>query len=248
MEAGKACRSKAAALTGKPVDEVPAANIAIDTNSTAKLFGKNDNPILEYDMSDQLQDLLKRVYEEGVAKANAEAEAILEKARAEAAGIVDKAKKDADTLVSEAQKKAADLAKNADSDLKFASDHILNAVKQKLTDAFLDKVFDQPLSQSAGDPEFLKKLILETVSAWKESSGTITIADSLKGKLDEHFLASLKGALGQAMKVEFSPQMKNGFSISPKDGGYKMSFTDEDFGNLFKSYLRPRSARILFKQ
>ena len=107
-------------------------------------------------MSDQLQDLLKRVYEEGVAKANAEAEAILEKARAEAAGIVDKAKKDADTLVSEAQKKAADLAKNADSDLKFASDHILNAVKQKLTDAFLDKVFDQPLRQIAGDQEVLK--------------------------------------------------------------------------------------------
>ena len=49
-------------------------------------------------MSDQLQDLLQRVYEEGVNKAKAEAEQILDKAKAEAANIVQKAQAEADRI------------------------------------------------------------------------------------------------------------------------------------------------------
>ncbi|NLO11970.1 MAG: V-type ATP synthase subunit E, partial [Candidatus Cloacimonetes bacterium] len=40
--------------------------------------------------------------------------------------------------------------------------------------------------------------------------------------------------------------VKNGFNLVPADGGYKLSFTDEDFANLFKGYLRPRTSQILF--
>jgi V/A-type H+-transporting ATPase subunit E len=41
--------------------------------------------------------------------------------------------------------------------------------------------------------------------------------------------------------------MKKGFEIAPVDGTYKLSFSDEDFANLFKTYLRPRTKELLFE-
>jgi V/A-type H+-transporting ATPase subunit E len=197
-------------------------------------------------MSDQLQDLLQKVYDEGVAKARAEADAILEKARADAEAIMAKAGAEAEKTVADAKKKAEDLSKNTDSDLKMAAQNTLSAVKQKLTDVFLAEAFDTKLREGFSDPQFLGKLIMEIVSAWKESGGSITISQSMEGKLGDAFLASLKDSAAKGLKVEFAPQMKSGFAISPADGSYKLSFTDEDFANLFKSYLRPRSNKILF--
>jgi len=198
-------------------------------------------------MSDQLQELLQRVYEEGVNKAKAEAEQILEKAKSEAADIVQKAQAEADRIISEARKQAEDLKRNTESDLQMSAQNTLNAVKQKLTDIFLDEAFNTKLQESFSDPQFLQKLILETVAAWKESEGTIIISQNMEDKLDKFFLQSLSEKASKGLKVEFSPQMKSGFALTPSDGSYKLSFTDEDFANLFKSYLRPRSNKILFK-
>jgi V/A-type H+-transporting ATPase subunit E len=40
--------------------------------------------------------------------------------------------------------------------------------------------------------------------------------------------------------------MKQGFIIAPEDGTYKIKFEGDDFANLFKNYLRPRTKEILF--
>lgn len=211
------------------------------------MFAKIAKTKLEKAMTDQLQNLLQRVYDEGVNKAKTEAELILEKAQAEAAAITKQAREEADKLLAEAKKQAEDLAKNTDSDLKMAAQNTLSAVKQKLTDVLLDQALDGKLKEVAQDGDFIQKAILEIISAWKESGGTITIAQSLQAKLDAHFVASLQNLAGKSLRVDFSPQMKNGFAISPVDGSYKLSFTDEDFANLFKSNLRPRSSSLLFK-
>lgn len=197
-------------------------------------------------MTDQLQDLLQRVYEEGVAKAKAEADKILSAAKAAADETVSQAKTEAEQIISEAQKKAAELAKNSDSDLKMAAQHTISSVKQRLTEVVLQKVLDEPIKASFSDPAFLRQIITAALEAWKSSGGSIAISQSMQGKLDEGFIGSLGAALKDGLKVEFSPSMKNGFSLSPADGSYKLSFTDEDFANLFKSYLRPRTAQTLF--
>ena len=40
--------------------------------------------------------------------------------------------------------------------------------------------------------------------------------------------------------------LANGFKIGPKDGGYQLSFTADDFTNLVGEYLRPATKKILF--
>lgn len=197
-------------------------------------------------MSDQLQDLLSKVYEEGVAKANAEAEKILEEAKAEAKKLIEDAKKEAEAQIKTAEQKAEEIKKNTEGDLKMAGNHSISALKQKITDLILQVNVDQASKESFQDPDFVKKLIMEVVAGWKEKDAGILLSEKLQQKLDEAFLASLKESFKGKLTVDFSPQIKAGFTISPLDGSYKLSFTDEDFAELFKNYLRPRTAKILF--
>lgn len=199
-------------------------------------------------MNDQLQELLKRVYEEGVAKAQAEAEAILTGAKSKADSILEDAGKQAEAIVAEAQKKADELQKNSTSDIKLASQHSISTLKNKITDIILQSVYDKDVKAAFNDTEFIKKVIVEVLEGWKagNSTGNLVISESLQSKLDDHFLGSIKAILGNKLNIEFSPQMKQGFTISPADGTYKLSFTEEDFINLFKSFVRPRTQALLF--
>ncbi len=199
-------------------------------------------------MNDQLQELLKRVYEEGVAKAQAEAEAILAGAKSKADSILEDAGKQAEAIVAEAQKKADELQKNSTSDIKLASQHSISTLKNKITDIILQSVYDKDVKAAFNDTEFIKKVIVEVLEGWKagNSTGNLVISESLQSKLDDHFLGSIKAILGNKLNIEFSPQMKQGFTISPADGTYKLSFTEEDFINLFKSFVRPRTQALLF--
>lgn len=197
-------------------------------------------------MNDQLQDLLSKVYEEGVGKANAEAEKILEKAKADAENMLSEAKSKAEVTVADAEKKAAEMKKNTEGDLKMASNHTISALKQKIIDLVLSASIDKGTGMSFEDPDFVKGLIREALAGWKQDA-SLSIAEALQSKLDDGFVSSLKSAFNSDLKIDFSPQIKAGFSISPQDGSYKLSFSDQDFAELFKSYLRPRTAKILFE-
>ena len=200
-------------------------------------------------MSDQVQVLLQRVYEEGVAKAKAEGDRIIETAKAKAEEIKHNAEAEAKAIVQTAQHKADELAKNTQSDLVVASQQALIASKNKITDLILSETLNKSIAKAMDDTEFLKTIIKEVLLAWKasESEVTLTLAEDLKAKLDEYYLTSVKGLFDGGLKIDFSPQMKNGFSISPADGSYKLSFRDEDFAELFKSFLRPRTNKLLFQ-
>jgi V/A-type H+-transporting ATPase subunit E len=197
-------------------------------------------------MNDQLQDLLTKVYDEGVAKANAEADRILEKAKADAQKIVEEAKAKAEATTQEAEKKAAELKKNTEGDLKMAGNHTMSALKQKITELVLSATVDKAGKASFEDAEFVKSLIKDTLAGWKQDA-SLSLAENLKANLDEAFMASLKTVFSAKLDIDFNPQIKAGFTISPADGSYKLSFTDQDFSELFKHYLRPRTAKILFE-
>ncbi|MEN6444973.1 MAG: hypothetical protein ABFC98_02880 [Candidatus Cloacimonas sp.] len=199
-------------------------------------------------MSDQLQDLLKRVYDEGVSKANAEAEKIISAANEQAEKTIAQAKMEAEKIIQDAEKKTNDLKKNTDSDLNMAYNHTLSALKQKITDLVLSEALNAKVSETFNDAEFVKKIILEAITAWKENnaSGIITISEKMKPLLDDFYLKSLKDILDGKLQINFSPTMKQGFVIAPEDKTYQIMFDGEDFANLFKNYLRPRTKEILF--
>ena len=44
-----------------------------------------------------------------------------------------------------------------------------------------------------------------------------------------------------------SKQVKTGFKVGPKEGGYYISFSDADLEALLSEYLREKVSRMLFK-
>lgn len=209
---------------------------------------KNDNSLEKNAMNDQLQDLLRKVYDEGVAKANAEADRILENAKSEAEVILAKANKQAEATIADARKEADALKSNTEGDIKMASNHSMSVLKQNIVDMLMKITVDESAKAGFQDPEFVKELIKEALAAWKESGAQLSIAQSMEAKMDEAFIASIKSAFNKEIKIDFSPKIRAGFTISPLDGSYKLSFGDEDFASLFKHYLRPRTAEILFEK
>jgi len=48
------------------------------------------------------------------------------------------------------------------------------------------------------------------------------------------------------LDIQVDKGLKFGFKIGPKEGGYYISFSDKDFENLFRAYMRPRISEMLF--
>ena len=68
-----------------------------------------------------------------------------------------------------------------------------------------------------------------------------------RAKLDEAFAASAKELLAAGIEVGYSKEVRTGFKVGAKDGGYYISFSDADFDALMKEYLREKVAHLLYE-
>lgn len=198
-------------------------------------------------MADQLQEMLQKIYAEGVDKAKAEAEKIIHAAQEQADKLTKDAESEAEKIVEDAKKKAADLEKNINSDLKMAAQQAMTSLKQKIISSLLTDTLDKQTEKSVSDTSFLQKLILEVMSKWSpETSAVLTVPENRQKELESFFKEEISKVFSGKYKVDFSPVMQNGIEIAPSDGTFKLSFTDDDFASFFASFLRPKAAQILF--
>jgi V/A-type H+-transporting ATPase subunit E len=201
-------------------------------------------------MQSKLQELTDKIYQEGLDKGNEEAKAIIESAKKEAAEIIESAKKQASGIIDDAQKNAAETLKNTESEIKLSSKQAINSLKQEITDTINDKVIQQATGK-AFDTAFLKTVVETTLKNWSASQSSdisILLPAEQEKELSGAFSKSVKDLLDKGLEIKFTNTVKAGFQISPKDGSYKVSFTELDFENFFKQYLRPKLIDILFQE
>ncbi|MBN1949785.1 MAG: hypothetical protein JW801_01190 [Bacteroidales bacterium] len=200
-------------------------------------------------MQSKLQELTDKIYQEGVEKGNAEAQQIVDNAKAEAAAVIEKAKKEAESIIEEAKKKAVELKTNTESEIRLASKQSVNALKQQVIDLINGEITTLAV-KSAFDKDFVKRIIDTTLANWSKSGQdmdlSILLSKEDEKNLSDFFKKEAKAYLDKGISLSFDENVKNGFQLGPKDGSYKVSFTEEDFINFFKQYLRPRLVEILF--
>ncbi|MCF8335820.1 MAG: peptidylprolyl isomerase [Bacteroidales bacterium] len=204
-------------------------------------------------MESKLQELTNKLYNEGVEKANEEANKIIEDAKKEADKIKNDAQKEADEIVSNAKRESEDLKKNAKSEINLAAKQTLREVKKQITEMITMGAIKEPVKESMNDTQFIKEIIETLVKNWNAQSNepvdlTVTIPENKQKELQDYLENKAAQQLNAGIKVEISDRMKGGFSIGPADGSYKISFSEADFENFFKSYLRPRTVEMLFKE
>lgn len=201
-------------------------------------------------MQNKIQKITDKIYQEGISKGNAEAEAIVSDARKEASQIISEAKKEADSIIKEARKKSEEIVSNGNAELKLSSKQALNALKQQITDIINGEILHTSVSSVFNDRQFVQKIIEQAVKNWNTGTEnpdiSVLVPVSEEKKLIEYFTASAKKMLDKGLEIKADENIKTGFQISPQDGGYKISFTGNDFENFLKQYLRPKLVELLF--
>ena len=202
-------------------------------------------------MQDKLQELTDRLYEEGLSKGRQEAEELLAKAKAEAKEIVDKANAEAKAIVDAAEKKAAETRTTVEGDLKMASTQTISAVQQQVENMVITQAVAKPVGVALSDEKFVKELIATVVKAFNAANPDgqgleVILPAQAKNELEQAFSNEVVKDLSKGIEVKNVKGLANGFKIGPKDGGYRISFTADDFTGLIGEYLRPASKKILF--
>lgn len=200
-------------------------------------------------MSNKLQELTDRLYNEGLSKGKEEGEAILANARKEADSIISNAKAQAAEIVANAQKSASELVAKAESDIKLASAQSLQATKLSIENILVDAVISDKLAKAVNEVDFIKSIISEVASKFSSESSedlSIVLSEGLQAQTESWLKNELAQKLGVEISASFSKKLHGGFTIGPKDGSYYVSLSDEAFKELIAAYLRPITKKILF--
>ncbi len=200
-------------------------------------------------MQTKLQELTEKIYSEGVEKAKQEAEAIINAAQEKAKSIEQNAQLKAENIVAEAESKAQGLKLHVESELKMSVSQSVAALKQTIVNTVCMKAIQPSVKDLFSDKEFLMGLIGNLVKGFAEK-GTMDILlvlpDKDRQELESNYKNQLAAELNKGLELSFSDGVRSGFKIGPADGSYIISFSDTDFTNFFKDYLRPKTKEILF--
>ena len=201
--------------------------------------------------NNKLQELTQKLYNDGLEKGRSEADRLIADAKLEAAKILADAKAEAEAIAKAAEVRAEDIAKNAMTEITLAGRQAVSKIKSELAEAVIFKSTGEAVKAAAMDAAFVKDMLLAVAQNWNASTSEISLKALLpeqkRAELDAAMQKSAAELLKAGVEVGYSKDVKSGFKVGEKDGGYYISFTDESFDALLKEYLREKVSNMLYK-
>ena len=202
-------------------------------------------------MQDKLQELTDRLYNEGLSKGKQEGEELLRKAHEEAEGIVADAKAEAERIIAQANKEAEELKTKVTADVKMAATQSIAVTKQEIEQMVVTQAAQQGVKANMGNTDFVKELIMSVIHAFNPQNASpvgldLILPEALKAQVEPFVQNEIAQQFKGEVKVDYSKKMNGGFKVAPREGGYMLQFTDEEFTQLIANYLRPATKKILF--
>jgi V/A-type H+-transporting ATPase subunit E len=196
-------------------------------------------------MNNKIQELTDIIYNEGVAKGQAQADQILAQARKQAEKIISEARKQADSIVAAARKESADNAENVQKELRLYAAQAVEALKSEIATVVTDKIVQDSVKGFTADQKAFNEFMLRIAQEWGKNQ-QIEIKAQDADALTRYFTANAKALLDKGVKITQVNGQPAEFSIQPADGSYKVNFGTDEFMNWFKSMLRPQLVETLF--
>ena len=202
-------------------------------------------------MQDKLQELMDKLYNEGLSKGRKDADELVAKAAREAEEIISDAKAKAAKIVSKAEQEANDIKSRIANDIKMASAQSITATKQSIENLVVANAINANVGKAMSDTEFVKSLLTTVVKAFNAANPEsvpleVILPSEMQKELQNAFATEIYDNLAKGSEVKFAKGMSDGFKIGPKDGGYVIGFTADDFNALLGRYLRPSTRKLLF--
>jgi V/A-type H+-transporting ATPase subunit E len=198
----------------------------------------------------KIQELTEKLYHEGLSKGQQEADIIIAQARTEAEKILSEAQNRANEIETTAKKQAAEIKANTDAEIKLAGKQIISEIKQSVENMILTKAVSSDVKHAFDEVAFVRELIRTATERFNPHLSNdinlfIIVPEGQKNSVSD-YLASKVSSVLSSIEIYEDSRMKSGFKIGSKDEGFYIGFTDEDFDNLFKTYLRPKVSELLF--
>ena len=201
--------------------------------------------------NNKLQELTQKLYNDGLEKGRSEAERLVAEAKEAAAKIIADAEAEAKAIAKAAQDRAEDVAKNAMTEITLAGRQALSKIKSELAEAVIMKSTGAAVKGAIMDVAFVKDMLLAVANNWNAQTVDVSLvallSEDKRAELDAVMQKSAQELAKAGIEVGYSKDVKSGFKLGEKDGGYYISFTDESFDALLKEYLREKVSNMLFK-
>lgn len=201
-------------------------------------------------MENKLDVLTKKLYDEGIDKANQKAGEIIEKAKQDAARLIADAEAKAKEIGAAAEESAENLKKKAESEMTLSARQAIAALKQSVTDLISGRISGEMAKTGFEDKAFIQELLVSVVKKWDVASGNlnleILLPESEKKQFESFVAAKYKELLDKGLEVK-TGDSKEDFVIRPKDGGYQITFSEALFESFFNQYMRSFTKSLLYK-
>lgn len=196
-------------------------------------------------MDSKIQELAEKVYNEGVLKANAEAERIISEAEARAKSIISEAERNADELVRGAERRANEQKLNSERELQLYANQLVEATRSSLVAHLAGTIASDNVQALSVNPEFIQQFMLELVKGFDLNKG-VEITGAHAEQLAAYFNANARHLMEQGVSIKQVAGKPTDFTLRPSDGGFKLHIGEAEFVELFKSFVRPQLASQLF--
>ena len=199
-------------------------------------------------MAEDVQGLLDKIHNDGIAKAEQEKEAIIAAAREEAARIVAEAKEQAENLKKTAQTEAQADHDKANAAIRQAARDAVIALKADLL-AKLNAVVHSCIG-GAMTPEVMKQIILTMAQSYAKDANAGESLEVLISKQEqEQTQAFLKEQLLKELKaspvIELTTDFNSGLQISFRDSDVYFDFSDDALAEVLCRFVGPKLTAVI---
>ncbi len=199
-------------------------------------------------MADELQALLDRITQEGVKKAEQEANAVREKAAEEARRVVAEARSEAAALLDKARQEAALLHQKGEQALRQAARDVMLGLRTEL-ERRVTEVARKAVARAL-DPKAMAAILADVARGFVESGGREARLEVLLNPAQAETLqAALEAALAADLRDRVDlrpvPAIKGGFRIKVSGADVAYDFTDEALAEAMTAFLSPKLAAIV---
>jgi V/A-type H+-transporting ATPase subunit E len=196
---------------------------------------------------DNLEKLTDQIYKEGIEKAEAQSKKMIQEAEAEKALILKNAKAEAEKILEEAERESRRLKLSVESELELKAKQFTSDFKLKIQNLLAQKIVDHTTKEALADVSFMQTIIADVLKHWKNSDEVeLILPKKLEGKINGAFKRRIH-EVAPNMIIHFESNPNDGFRIARKEDHYQISFSDDDFIEIFKSYLSEQTKKVLFK-
>lgn len=201
-------------------------------------------------MENKLDVLTKKLYEEGIDKANQEAGTIIAEAKEKAVQLIAAAEDKAKEIKADADANAENLKKKAESEISLSTRQSITALKQSITELISGKVAKEMTEVAFKDKAFVQEMMVSIIKKWDVSSGNLNLelilSEEEKVAFQKFVASKYKDLLDKGLEIK-AGKTDGAFVIRPKDGSYQVAFSEELFEAFFNQYMRSFTKTLLYK-